>query len=99
MRQMRRRAKAADALGFDRVLGPADGEEGDGPEWDGVRDIRRSPKALFGTAQRGAGPAPEPARAAGPAGSEAAGPLDSAPGRTILHAAAQLGYTTCRSTA
>lgn len=47
VRQMRRRARAARALGLDFVLGPG-GEEGEGKEWRAVADARAAIKALFG---------------------------------------------------
>lgn len=47
VRQMRRRARAARALGLDFVLGPG-GEEGEGKEWKVVGDARGALKALFG---------------------------------------------------
>jgi DNA repair protein RadA/Sms len=47
IRQMRRRARAARALGLDFVLGPG-GEEGEGKEWKAVSDIRAALKLLAG---------------------------------------------------
>jgi DNA repair protein RadA/Sms len=47
VRQMRRRARAAHALGLDLVLGPA-GEEGEGKEWKVAADARAALKGLFG---------------------------------------------------
>jgi DNA repair protein RadA/Sms len=51
VRHMRRRAKAAAALGFDLLLGPA--EEGGG-EWKAVSDLKGALRVLFGAA-KGAG--------------------------------------------
>jgi DNA repair protein RadA/Sms len=52
VRQMRRRAKAAAALGFGRVLGPPDfpGDSGksEGGSWSQVRDVKSALKLLFG---------------------------------------------------
>jgi DNA repair protein RadA/Sms len=54
VRQMRRRARAARALGLDLVIGP-DGEgpaaEGGGREWKAVSDVRAALKLLFGDAK------------------------------------------------
>lgn len=47
VRQMRRRARAAKALGLDLVLGPG-GEEGAGKDWKVVSDARGALKAIFG---------------------------------------------------
>ena len=50
VRHMRRRAKAAQSLGFDRVIGPA--EEG-GREWRAVADLKAALRELFGGAKGG----------------------------------------------
>lgn len=48
VRHMRRRAKAAQSLGFDRVLGPAEDPDG---EWTAVTDLKGALRALFGSAK------------------------------------------------
>ena len=56
VRQMRRRARAAKALGLDLVLGPPEGgEEGTVKEWKAVSDIGAALKELFGK-QAGSSP-------------------------------------------
>ncbi len=52
VRQMRRRARAAAALGLNLVLGPG-GEEGEGKEWKVVVDARSALKILFGERKKG----------------------------------------------
>ena len=68
VRQMRRRARAAKALGLGLVLGPAGGEEGEGKEWRVARDIREALKALLG------------GKSAGAAGADSGGSAGSASG-------------------
>jgi DNA repair protein RadA/Sms len=72
VRQMRRRARAAKALGLETVLGPG-GEEGEGKEWKAVADARSALKALFGDQKKKASPAAARALPAGRAGAEASG--------------------------
>ena len=67
VRQMRRRARAARALGLDFVLGPG-GEEGEGKEWRAVADARAALKALFG--ERAAATAAQSRNAAAKAASD-----------------------------
>jgi len=54
VRQMRRRARAARALGLDLVFGPAGGEEGEGKEWRASKDLKEALKALLGGKGRAA---------------------------------------------
>ncbi|MBL8966248.1 MAG: DNA repair protein RadA, partial [Spirochaetaceae bacterium] len=54
VRQMRRRARAARALGLDLVFGPAGGEEGEGKEWRASKDLKEALKSLLGGKGRGA---------------------------------------------